>query len=107
MAGHDKIYAVTAAVVTAAVLVARWRATARHRGRRRYDTAGHTAWRRTGSETAWSDTRRGSVSDAGYNHLSATDPRTQPAVHQAEELLEQYWTQLRPLYPSEEEYPER
>jgi len=80
---HRSVAALTAAAVTAAVLLARWWASSRH-------SAGRAHRHKTG---AAGDDR------AGELHPAMPDSASDHALREAEEHLSRHWNRLRSLYP--------
>ncbi|MFE5680335.1 hypothetical protein ACFQ7B_19110 [Streptomyces erythrochromogenes] len=91
MAAHHRLTAFTAAALTTAMLLARWRAT------RAAQTHGASTakapWRRTAPPPApTAGTSDDRVADLHTSFL-------EPALQETDAHLEQYWTKLKSLYP--------
>ncbi len=91
MTAHPGLHAVTAAAVTAAVLVARWWAIRNVRQEQHGASAARAPWRRA-TPAAAADTPHERLAAL---HASLLDP----ALRETDAYLEQYWTKIRSLYP--------
>ncbi|MEJ8642138.1 hypothetical protein WKI68_12935 [Streptomyces sp. MS1.HAVA.3] len=94
MAAHHRLPAITAAALTTAMLLARWRAT-----RAAHDAHGASAakapWRRTAPPPAAAGTAVGRVAELHTSFL-------EPALRETDAHLAQYWNKLKSLYPHRE-----
>ncbi|MFC9818096.1 hypothetical protein ACFVJM_39285 [Streptomyces virginiae] len=90
MAAHHRLTAITAAALTTAMLLARWRAT------RAVHTHGASTakapWRRAVPAPAAGGTSDDLVADLHVSFL-------EPALQETDAHLEQYWNKLKSLYP--------
>ncbi|MFC9819253.1 hypothetical protein OHA91_03340 [Streptomyces erythrochromogenes] len=95
MAAHHRLPAITAAALTTAMLLARWRAT-----RAAHDAHGASAakapWRRTAPPPAAAGTADDRVAAPHTSFMG-------PALRETDAHLEQYWNKLKFLYPQRDD----
>ncbi|MFF3728665.1 hypothetical protein ACFYYM_40685 [Streptomyces erythrochromogenes] len=93
MAAHHRLPAITAAALTTAMLLARWRAT--RAAHTRGASTAKAPWRRTAPPPAAAGTSDDHVAELHTSFL-------EPALQETDAHLEQYWNKLKSLYPHHE-----
>ncbi|MFD3940770.1 hypothetical protein ACFWSF_38675 [Streptomyces sp. NPDC058611] len=92
MAANPGLHAVTAATVTAVVLVARWWATRKKRQEQHGAIVAKAYWRQT--------TPAATSTDTSHERTAALQASLlDPALRETDAYLEQYWKKIRSLYP--------